>query len=113
MGRMVWGDSPSTMSIASERLEKLHANVAITYGTWLFSGWITTLAEHLPPLRPAVESTPWGVWLALILVGMAGNGRLPPLVTEEEIRWSIPKSPRPPRSVKNGAPPSNSDHACA
>jgi hypothetical protein len=45
------------------------------------------LSESLPPIREPVASDSWAVSFAMILVGMARNGRLPPLVTEEELRW--------------------------
>jgi hypothetical protein len=84
IGRMVWG-GPDSISISSSPLSPLHENFALTYGAWLYSALLTDLSEHLPELTDVLDSPRWSVWLALVLVGVARNGQLPPIVTEREL----------------------------
>jgi hypothetical protein len=81
---MVWG-GPDSISISSSPLSPLHENFALTYGAWLYSALLTDLSEHLPELTDVLDSPRWSVWLALVLVGVARNGQLPPIVTEREL----------------------------
>ncbi|HSH59632.1 MAG TPA: DUF5677 domain-containing protein [Acidimicrobiales bacterium] len=88
MARMVWGDATSmTMTISSDTLAVLHSQFALTYGVWLYAEVLNELSSVFPPLRDLVESVPWSVWLAIVVGGMASNGRLPPIVSEEELHW--------------------------
>ncbi len=88
MGRMVWGDPASmTMTISSDKLDVLHRDFSLTYGVWLYSEVLGELGTVLPQLRQLVDSEPWSVWLAFVLAGMARNGRLPPIVSDKELRW--------------------------
>lgn len=87
MGRMAWGNMETmVLSLDSRHLAPTHFNFAVTYGTYVHSELLAELAKHLPVLRPVIESNAWCVWLALILHGVASQGLLPPIVTDEELR---------------------------
>lgn len=87
MGQMVSGDAMG-MTVSNERLSVLHSDFAIVYGTWLYGKTIFELARWVPTLRAPVESMRWSVWIAIVQVGMARNGRLPPIVSDHELRWA-------------------------
>ena len=88
MARQVWGDSGSMrMTIGHKLGDEADAVFATVYGTWILDQVLRELAIHAPPLEALMSSDEWSVWLALILVGTARNGRLPPIVHEAELQW--------------------------
>ncbi|MEV0192231.1 DUF5677 domain-containing protein [Kitasatospora purpeofusca] len=85
MARMTWGNG-STVDISSSPFEGIHADLAVVYGTWVFSNILEVLADRLDPVKTLVSCQVYGVWLALVLVGPARQGRLPLLIHPEEFR---------------------------
>ncbi len=91
MSRMVWGN-PKThiFTIDSHHFENYFVGYALTYGIWLASETMERIAKHeFPGEFQLIDEEAYSVWLALVLAGLARNGKLPPLVTREELRWPI------------------------
>jgi hypothetical protein len=89
MSRMVWGN-PKThiFTIDSHHFENYFVNYALTYGIWLASETMERIAKHeFPEEFRLIDEEACSVWLALVLAGLARNGKLPPLVTREELWW--------------------------
>jgi hypothetical protein len=85
IARMIWGDK-RTVSISSNPLAGVHADLAVIYGIWLFAEVVHAVASTFAPIGRLMGSQAYSVWLALILVGPARRGRLPLLIHPEEIR---------------------------
>ncbi len=85
MARMTWGNG-RTGDISSNPFEGLHADLAVVYGTWVFDKILEVLSDRFDPVKTLISCEAYSVWLALILVGPAGQGRLPLLIHPEELR---------------------------
>jgi hypothetical protein len=84
--RLAWG-SNSAVNISSEPFAGVHADLAIIYGAWLFDHIMTVVESRFEQVQQLLATREYGVWLALILVGPARNGRLPLLIYPEEFKW--------------------------
>lgn len=93
MARMVWG-TEHAVDISSDPFEGVHADLAVVYGVWLFNTILGVVMGRFEPVRRLLSSLAYSVWLALILVGPARNGRLPLLIHPEEFRWRGSADPR-------------------
>ncbi len=85
IGRMAWSNR-HTISISSRPFAGVHADLAVVYGTWLFGEVIEAVASRFPPIGQLAASEAYAVWLAIVLVGPARNGRLPLLIHPEELK---------------------------
>ncbi|MFF0337735.1 DUF5677 domain-containing protein [Streptomyces fimicarius] len=85
MARMAWG-ADSTVNISSNPFGGVHADLANVYGTWLFDKILETVADRFESIQTLMGCQEYGVWLALILVGAARQGRLPLMIHPEELR---------------------------
>ncbi|MEV7346088.1 DUF5677 domain-containing protein [Streptomyces sp. NPDC093544] len=85
MARMTWG-TDHAVNISSNPFEGVHADLANVYGTWLFDKILEAVADRFEPLQTLMGCQAYGVWLALILVGAASQGRLPLMIHPEELR---------------------------
>lgn len=93
MARMVWGNE-STVDISSDVFAGVHADLAVVYGVWLFHAVLSTVADRIEPIGNILDSPPYSIWLAMILVGPARNGQLPLLIHPEELRWHNSAGPQ-------------------
>ncbi len=79
-------ENDHTVDISSNPFEGIHADLASVYGTWLFVRILAAVTDRFEPLQTLMECQAYGVWLALIFVGPASQGRLPLLIHPEELR---------------------------
>jgi hypothetical protein len=82
---MVRGDG-KTGRISSVPFAGIHADLAVVYGTWLFSEILHAVAGRFEPVGQLIDTQAYCVWLALLLAGPARRGRLPLLIHPEELR---------------------------
>jgi Family of unknown function (DUF5677) len=88
MGRMVWGTPGSTFTITSSHLQPHYELFSVAYGVWLTERLFDdVLASAFPEECSLIDEQARSVWLALVLVGLARNNALPPLVTKRELDW--------------------------
>jgi hypothetical protein len=89
MTRMVWGTPEESFSITSRNFERYYARFALVYGVWLCDELLDRIVQQeFPAEFGLISKEAHDVWLAMVLVGSARTGTFPPLITEEELRWS-------------------------
>ncbi|MFG1833849.1 DUF5677 domain-containing protein [Micromonospora chersina] len=84
IARMVWGNE-HTLKISSDPFVGVHADLAVVYGVWLFDKALGALANMFRPIEQLLKKQAYSIWLAMILVGAARNGKLPLLIHPEEL----------------------------
>jgi hypothetical protein len=94
IARMVWG-TEHAVNISSNPFAGVHADLAVVYGVWLFDRILSVVRDKFEPVERLLNSLEYSVWLALILVGPARQGRLPLLIHPEEFGWRSFADPRP------------------
>src|SRR5579859_7041063 len=91
MVRMVWGTTGGLFRVSSSEFAPYHRSFGLIYGVWLIAEMFDHLIEpEFTQEYELIDKRPYGVWLAIVLGGIARRNAFPRLVTEVERRWSWP-----------------------